>query len=369
MKLATTATVGSNHIARTSRDRERTPDVNRWVAMLDEELRAEDAPSVNDPTAVEVTFEFGRSTLDAATTALKTGGSLRLDQLADEPLDVLAAGRLVARGELVVVDGQLGIRIVELLMLLVAWFAIGIPTSMADERPRADSASTLFDGEPPDLWKTPFSPARNNRSNSEESVLSDDVRLKTFSRTNSTSRKAALEPLSTPLTPRTSKPESGDSSPSRSSWSATVLPLLFVVGLIVVGARYLKSRSPNAARGLPSEAFEVLGRKAIDARTSVLLARSGNRLLLLSLSPHGLQTLAEISDPVEVDCLAGLCRATQRDQSLVEIFRSMLHKPEGSKPSLRSPKSQPGTAPSIEERLAARHTIGVHASTSPEVRS
>lgn len=371
MKLATTATVGSNHIARTSRARERTPDVNRWVAMLDEELRAEDAPLEGDPNAVEVTFEFGRSTLDPATPVLKAGDSLRLDQLADEPLDVLAAGRPVARGELVVVEGQLGLRIVELLTLLIAWLAIGVPASFAEERPRENSASTLFDDDPPDLWKTPFSPVRSNRSNSEESVLSDDVRLKNSSRTSSTSRKSAQEPLSTPLTPRSAKPDPdrGNSSPSRSSWTATVLPLLFVVGLIVVGARLLKSRSPNTVRGLPSEAFEVLGRKAIDARTSVVLARSGTRLLLLSLSPHGLQTLTEISDPVEVDCLAGLCRVTQRDQSLVEIFRSMLHKPAGANPSLRSPISQPSTAPSLEERLAARQTLGVPASTSLEVRS
>ena len=130
-------------------------------------------------------------------------------------------------------------------------------------------------------------------------------------------------------------------------------PLLFVVGLIVVGARWLKTRSPAAARGLPSEVFEVLGRKAIDPRTSVMLARCGSRLLVLSQSPHGLQTLAEITDPVEIDCLAGLCRSTQRDQTLVETFRSMLHKPTGSKPKA-SPPTKVALPNELDDRLDAR---------------
>ena len=348
MKLATTATVGSNDVAPTSRARERTPDVNRWVAMLDAELRAEDTP------AVEVTFEFGRTTLDAAATPLKIGDSLRLDQLADEPLDVLAAGRPIARGELVIVEGQLGVRIVELLMLLVAWLAIGIPTTFADER----RSSTLFDNDPPELLETPFRLARNSRSNSAEPAWSNEVQPSTAR------RQESQVSTSTPLTPRSAKSDGGDTAPNRPGWSATLWPLLLVVGLIVVGARWLKSHAPNAAQGLPSEAFEILGRKAIDTRTSVLLARSGARVLLLSLSPHGLQTLAEITDPVEVDCLAGLCHATHRDQSLVETFRSLLHKPVVPKSNPR----QSSTAPSLEERLAARQSIGAHSFVSPEVR-
>lgn len=339
MKLATTATVGSNDRAPTSRARERTPDVNRWVAMLDAELRTEDSPPV------EVTFEFGRSTLDPDAAPLEIGDSVRLDQLADEPLEVLVAGRPIARGELVVVEGKLGVRIVELLMLVVAWFAIGIPTTFADER----TPSTLFDNEPPNLLETPFGTARKNRSHNEPPAWSNEVRPSTSQRTSD----------SIPLTPRSAKPDSGNSTQNRTGWSATLWPLLFVVGVILFGARWLKSRSPSTARSLPSEAFEILGRKAIDTRTSVVLARSGTRVLLLSLSPHGLQTLAEITDPVEVDCLAGLCHATQRDQSLVETFRSLLQKP-----TIR----QPSTTTLLAERLSARQTIGTHPSVSPEVR-
>ncbi len=352
MKLATTATVGSNNRAPKSRARERTPEVNRWVAMLDAELRTEDTSSADSQSAIEVTFEFGRSTLDPGTTPLSVGDSLRLDQLADEPIEVIAAGRPVARGELVAVEGRLGVRIVELLMLAVTWLVIGMPTSMADERP----ISILFDNNPPELLELPLSTARDHRS---EPVRSNMARR--VDNTNS------HESTATPLTPRSAKPGTSDAAAKQTGWSATIWPLLFVVGLIVFGARWLKSRAPETARGLPSEAFEILGRKVIDTRTSVMLARSGTRVLLLSLSPHGLQTLAEITDPVEIDCLAGLCRATQRDHSLVETFRSLLHKSSGSKPASHSPANQP--ALSLEERLAARQGIGSRTSHSSEVRS
>ncbi|TXT16491.1 MAG: flagellar biosynthesis protein FliO [Planctomycetota bacterium] len=200
-------------------------------------------------------------------------------------------------------------------MLVLAWFAIGSSTGLADERPRERTSSILFDNEP-EILETRFGTVRNSRATrkAEPSPV--------------TSEKIADEPSKSsapPLPPR-SDSAARDASRAHGSaangWSATVWPLLFVVGLIVVGARWLKTRGPTATRGLPSEVFEVLGRKAIDPRTSVVMARCGSRLLVLSLSPHGLSTLAEITDPVEIDCLAGLCRSTQRDQTLVETFRS-----------------------------------------------
>lgn len=338
MKRATSATVCSND-APAARDRTRSSaDVNRWVAMIDAELRSDEDVGETDQDSVVITLEFGRTTIDLAAQPLQASDSLRLDQLADEPLDVVVEGRSVARGELVVVDGQLGVRIVELLMLLVAWFALGTAPSLAQER----SDAFVFDNESERL-ETPFGTVRSSRA-----------MLETESSPALPSSQESDVPHSsseTPL-PRRSAAATRDANRAQgnaaTSWSATVWPLLLVIGLIVVGARWLKSRSPATARGLPSEVFEVLGRKAIDPRTSVLLARCGSRLLVLSQSPHGLQLLAEITDPVEVDCLAGLCRTTQRDQTLVETFRAMLHKPTNTKPTISTPTN------SLDDRLAAR---------------
>ena len=310
MKSETTATVCSNN-APASRDRARSSaDVNRWVAMIDAELQSKKGSGLFQPAvseeSVAVTVEFGRCAIDRATQSLEPGSSLKLDQLADEPLDLVVDGRPIARGELVEVDGQLGVRIVELLLLVFAWLVFGVSPLLADERPSAHR----FD-EQPEAFKAPLGTVRGSREDFDAEASSG----------------------ATPLPRRSGAATRETNHINGAGWSATIWPLLFVVGLIVLGARWLKSRTPNAARSLPSDVFEVLGRKPIDPRTSIMLARCGSRLLLLSLSPHGLSTLAEITDPVEIDCLAGLCQATQRDQSLVETFRSLLHKPVSKPPS------------------------------------
>ena len=345
MNRATSATVCSNE-APAPRDRARSSaDVNRWVAMIDAELRSEVDAGEANADAVTVTLEFGRGTMDVVAQPLRAGDSLRLDQLADEPLDLVVDGRPVARGELVVVDGQIGVRIVELLMLVAAWLTLGISPSLADDR----SGAFLFDNESERLT-TPFGTVRGSRAMLE---TEDSSAIPSSRRTDPPS---ADSPSATPL-PRRSDAATRDANRAHghaaTSWSATAWPLLLVVGLIVVGAKWLKSRSPGAARGLPSEVFEVLGRKAIDQRTSVVLASCGSRLMVLSQSTHGLQTLAEITDPVEIDCLAGLCRASQRDQTLVETFRSMLHRPTGSKPAA-VPSKTIATPNELDERFAAR---------------
>ena len=346
MKRATSATVCSNDAPPVRECARSSADVNRWVAMIDAELRSEhDVVEVTEES-VTVSFEFGRGTIDLAGQPLITGDSIRLDQLADEPLDVVVNGRAIARGELVVVDGQLGIRIVELLIVLLAMFVFGTSTGIAEERPRERTKSILSNDEP-EILETPFGTVRGLRVGRDAD------------RSSVATAKISDEPTksSAPSLPPRSDSASRDANRAHGNaatgWSATLWPLLFVVGLIIVGARWLKSRGPTATRGLPSEIFEVLGRKAIDQRTSVVLARCGSRLLVLSLSPHGLSTLAEITDPVEIDCLAGLCRATQRDQSLVDTFRSMLHKPAGSNP-VTSQVTNNTSANQLDERLAAR---------------
>lgn len=359
MKRATSATVCSND-APALRDRARSSaDVNRWVEMIDAELRSEDGTNKTSEESVTVTLEFGRGTIDLATQSLKPGDSLRLDQLADEPLDVVVDGRPIARGELVEIDGQLGVRIIELLMLVIAWITLGTSPGLAQER----SAAFFLDDDSERL-QTPFGTVRGSRAKL-ETANSSAAPAKLFDETS--------EPATNPLPRRSDAAAREANRPhgnAATSWSATVWPLLFVVGLIVVGARWLKSHTPAAVRGLPSEAFEVLGRKAIDPRTSVVLARCGSRLLVLSSSPHGLHTLTEITDPVEIDCLAGLCRATPRDQPLVETFRSLLRKPVGSQPTPSIPTNSTQTN-SLDGRLAAR-LIPLGSATSaslPEVRS
>lgn len=64
---------------------------------------------------VRVSLEVGSATLSVRELlALNQGAVVELDRLAGEPLDVLVNGSLIAKGEVVVVDEQLGIRLTEL---------------------------------------------------------------------------------------------------------------------------------------------------------------------------------------------------------------------------------------------------------------
>lgn len=63
---------------------------------------------------VRVTLEVGGSDMAIRDLLqLQQGGVVELDRQAGEPLDVLVNGRLIARGEVVVVDDKLGIRLTE----------------------------------------------------------------------------------------------------------------------------------------------------------------------------------------------------------------------------------------------------------------
>ena len=46
--------------------------------------------------------------------ALNQGSVVELDREMDEPLDLMVNGTLIARGEVVVVDGQFGLRLVDI---------------------------------------------------------------------------------------------------------------------------------------------------------------------------------------------------------------------------------------------------------------
>jgi len=67
----------------------------------------------------------------------------------------------------------------------------------------------------------------------------------------------------------------------------------------------------------------VLGRAPLAARQQVHLLRCGRKLLLVSVTPAGAETLTEITEPEEVDRLAGLCRAAQPGSSTA-TFRRLL---------------------------------------------
>lgn len=64
---------------------------------------------------LKLTVELGRSRLPIHELLKLTNGSiLALEKLAGEPLDILVNGKLIARGEAVIVNGSLGVRVTEI---------------------------------------------------------------------------------------------------------------------------------------------------------------------------------------------------------------------------------------------------------------
>ena len=81
-----------------------------------------------------------------------------------------------------------------------------------------------------------------------------------------------------------------------------------VLGLFLLAVWAVRRGMPKHAALVPREAVEVLGRAALIGKQQMHLVRCGNKILLLYASPSGVETLTEITDPEEVDRLAGVCQ-------------------------------------------------------------
>jgi flagellar protein FliO/FliZ len=100
-----------------------------------------------------------------------------------------------------------------------------------------------------------------------------------------------------------------------------VSSLAIVLGLFLGLVWFTKRVAPSGAQPIPKEAVELLGRAPLADRQTVQLVRVGNRLLLVALSAGTAHTLTEITDPGEVEHLAGLCRQGRADSASASFGR------------------------------------------------
>lgn len=132
----------------------------------------------------------------------------------------------------------------------------------------------------------------------------------------------------------------GKSNSQDSSKKPTSLPSMItlsgslgvVLGIFLLIAWLMRKAAPQGLARLPGEAFEVLGRAPLAGRQNVHLLRCGNKLLLVSVTPAGTETLTEITDPQEVDRLAGLCRQAG-PRSSTAAFRQIFEQLAPKRPS------------------------------------
>ena len=163
-------------------------------------------------------------------------------------------------------------------------------------------------------------------------------------------------------------PNRNDSSSSSGQLGTTLAALAFVVLLIVVVAKLMKKHSPMLAGSLPTEALDILGRRYIDQRHSILLIRCGSKLLVVGLTPDGMNTLSEIDDPAEVDLLAGLSRTNNNDKSFSQLFmqnRSQQLAKRQIRPATVSSQYQPPVTQTTVPESAPRVPATGRAPTGP----
>jgi len=106
--------------------------------------------------------------------------------------------------------------------------------------------------------------------------------------------------------------------------------LAIVLGLFFVVVWLSRRGVVRAAGLLPKQVVENLGRAPLAGRQQMQLLRVGNKLVLVSVTPTGAETLTEVTDPDEVQRLCGLCEA-QRPGSSSTSFHEVFAQFGGKK--------------------------------------
>ncbi len=105
--------------------------------------------------------------------------------------------------------------------------------------------------------------------------------------------------------------------------------LLLVIGLFLGLAWCYRKTMNNSMGGVPKSVVSVLGRTQLAPRQQLMLVRFGSKLVLVSVIQGEARTISEITDPLEVDQLAGLCESYQ-PHSVTQSFRQILNQTGGA---------------------------------------
>ncbi|GAB6165432.1 hypothetical protein JCM19992_14320 [Thermostilla marina] len=115
-------------------------------------------------------------------------------------------------------------------------------------------------------------------------------------------------------------------SSGRSGLGTTISTLgavAFVLGLFFIFAWLLRKAGTKTTVKLPSDAVEVLGQAPFVGKQRLILVRCGRKLVLVAVGDGTAEPLTEITDPQEVDHLAGLC-ARMHGNSSTKTFEHLL---------------------------------------------
>ena len=92
-----------------------------------------------------------------------------------------------------------------------------------------------------------------------------------------------------------------------------MVSLVGVAGMLLRITKVLQRRAAPGKGRLPTAVLEVLGKASLDYKHTLFLVRWGSRLLLVTVSANGLQTLAELRDPDEINQMLRVVRRQEEE--------------------------------------------------------
>lgn len=106
--------------------------------------------------------------------------------------------------------------------------------------------------------------------------------------------------------------------------------MAIVIGVFLLFVWILRRGGRGTPPTLPAGVVSVLGRVPLEARQFAHLLRVGNKLLLISMTPTGAETLTEVTDSMEVDRIVGLCQQSHphsTTKAFEQVFRQLSREP------------------------------------------
>ncbi len=149
-----------------------------------------------------------------------------------------------------------------------------------------------------------------------------------FTNSEPLKQPAARTPLNPPKSQATIEASKSSSGNTLRMMLSVGSSLLIVIGLFLGVAWCYRKTLSTSMGGIPKHVVSVLGRTAIAPRQQLVLVRFGSKLVLVSMVQGEARTISEITDPMEVDQLAGACESHQ-PHSLTNSFRSILNQNGG----------------------------------------
>ena len=177
----------------------------------------------------------------------------------------------------------------------------------------------------------------------------------------STSAESTDDPLNQKLvTPneKKQKPFSGFvTSKSGNSILKVIGGLSAVLAIFYAFTIFAKRNGAKVSSKLPADIIQVLGTMPIDAKRKFQLVRLGSKLLLLSVTEKSVQTVSEITDPVEVEYFVSRLQKGKTAEAF-NSMRQMMAQIRQQKRALRMYPSQ--IPPDFEEESTDRRLTGAN---------